>query len=446
MDKFLESRWFLRGFALMIALFMFFSANNVEEGSNSSTSSQNDIETIENVPVDTMYNEEEFVVSGVPSTIDVTVEGPAAFVARTNSARDFRVFINMSDLDIGTHEVNIQYENFSPELRVTLNPSVATVTIDERLTQEFRVDAEFNQSIVPEGFQLDSIDVEPETVQITGARSVLESIRYVRASLSTDGEVEDGDTFESAVQVLDGNLDKLPVSIEPQNVDLTVNMSQPSKEVTLVPVQQGEPGDGLEIEDISLVNETVTIFGPTRTIDEIDQIEVPFDISGVTRSGSRIEVPIPVPEGVSELSSETASAVVTLTGGEGSTDNTGETADTEDPPPDTDQDETASNDNQNENNNNTTEELTLSALPVETRNIGDDLQATFLQPAGGELNLRVTGDAETLEGLSEDDFSLYIDAEGLDEGEHNVEVQVEGPSNVTYILSRPSVTISLAQA
>ncbi|WP_227395922.1 CdaR family protein [Jeotgalibacillus aurantiacus] len=445
MDKFLESRWFLRGFALMIALFMFFSANTEEEGSNSSTSSQNDIETIENVPVDTMYNEEEFVVSGVPSTIDVTVEGPAALVMRTESARDFRVFINMADLGIGTHEVNIQYENFSPELRVTLNPSVATVTIDERLTQEFRVDAEFNQSIVPEGYQLDSIDVEPETVEITGARNVLESIRYVRASLSADGEVEDGDTFESAVQVLDGNLDKLPVSIEPQNVDLTVNISQPSKEVTLVPVQEGEPGDGLELENISLVNETVTIFGPARTIDAIEQIEVPFDISGVTRSGSRIEVPIPVPEGVSELSSEMASAVVTLTESEGNADNTEETADTEEPvTTDPDQDETASGDN--DNNENTTEELTLSALPVETRNIGEDLQATFLEPAGGELNLRVSGDAETLEGLSEEDFSLYIDAEGLDEGEHNVEVQVEGPSNVTYILSRPSVTISLAQA
>ncbi|MFB1082469.1 YbbR-like domain-containing protein [Jeotgalibacillus sp. JSM ZJ347] len=446
MDKFLESRWFLRGFALLVAVLMFITVNTEEEGTNTFAGSQSDVEVIESVPVDTMYNEEDLVVTGVPNTVDVTITGPTQVVTRTNAVRDFRVFINLADLDLGTHEVQLQAEGFSSQLTVTISPEVANVTIDERVTEEFAVDAEFNQSIIPDGFELEEIQSDPATVQVTGARNVIESIRYVRASVDIDGQVEDEQTIESTVQVLNASLDKLPVTVEPQTVNLNISVTQPSKEVTLVATPSGTLAEGLELESIALANETVTIYGPTTVIDNISEIEVPFDLSGVSSDGSRVEVPIPVPEGITELSSETVAGVISLAESaedEGAAAEESEgTAET--PAPEEDEepaDDTASNDN-----NNSTEELTLSALPVEMRNIGDELQAMYLSPASGELNLRVTGEPEALEELSEDDVSLFVDAEGLDEGEHEMEVQIEGPSNVTYILSQSSITFSLAAA
>ncbi|AJD89521.1 hypothetical protein JMA_02040 [Jeotgalibacillus malaysiensis] len=448
MDKFLESRWFLRGFALLVAVLMFITVNTEEEGTNTSASSQNDVEVIESVPVDTIYNEEELVVTGVPNTVDVTIQGPTQFVTRTNAVRDFRVFINLADLELGTHEVELQPEGFSSQLTVTISPAVATVTIDERVTEEFAVDAEFNQSIIPEGFELEGIESDPATVQVTGARNVIESIRYVRASVDIEGQVEDEQTIESTVQVLNANLDKLPVTVEPQTVDLSVSVTQPSKEVALVPAASGTPAEGFELESIELASDTVTIYGPTDTIDNISEIEVPFDLSGVSNDGSRMEVPIPVPEGVTSLSSETVAGVISLTESDSdegaAADTSEETAET--PAPEEEEEPAEENDTASDNNNESTEELTLSALPVEMRNIGDELQATFLSPASGELNLRVTGEPETLEELSEDDVSLFVDAEGLEEGEHEMEVQIEGPSNVTYILSQSSISFSLATA
>ncbi|KIL53582.1 hypothetical protein KP77_01820 [Jeotgalibacillus alimentarius] len=445
MDKFLESRWFLRGFALLIALLMFYTVNTEEEGTNTSVNSQSDVEVIESVPVDTMYNDEEFVVTGVPSTVDVTIQGPAQYVTRAEAVRDFRVFLNLADLELGTHEVPLQPEGFSSELTVTISPSVATVTIDERVTEEFAVDAEFNQSIIPDGYELAGITADPETVMVTGARSVIESIRYVRASVDTDEPVEDEQTIESTVQVLNGSLDKLPVTVEPQTVDLTVSVTQPSKEVALVATPSGTPAEGLQFESIELAEDTVTIYGPGDTIDNINEIEVPFDLSGVSSDGSRVEVPIPVPEGVTSLSSEMVSGVISLTeaSGEVPAEDAEASAET---PEDTGEEEPAEDTASNEDNIDSTEELTLSALPVEMRNIGDELQATFISPASGELNLRVTGEPEALEELSEDDVSLFVDAEGLEEGEHEMEVQIDGPSNVTYILSQTSVTFSLAAA
>ncbi len=271
----------------------------------------------------------------------------------------------------------------------------------------------------------------------------------MRSTVNIEGQVEDEQTIESTVQVLNANLDKLPVTVEPQTVDLNVSVTQPSKEVPLVPTSSGTPVEGFELESIELASETVTIYGPTDTIDNISEIEVPFDLSGVSSDGSRMEVPIPLPEGVTSLSSETVAGVISLTesaedeGAAAEEPETEETAETPAPP---EEDEENTEDTASDEDNNSTEELTLSALPVEMRNIGDELQATFLSPASGELNLRVTGEPETLEELSEDDVSLFVDAEGLEEGEHEMEVQIEGPSNVTYILSQSSISFSLATA
>ncbi|MGD7046002.1 CdaR family protein [Jeotgalibacillus proteolyticus] len=464
MDKFLESRWFLRGFALLMAAIMFATVNSPDDQQNENPNPQSTTEVIENVPVDTIYNQDSLVVTGVPSSVNVSISGPAQIVAATRGLRNYRVFVNLSEEEIGTHEVQIQYEGFSQQLDVTLSEPYAEVTIDERVTEEFTVDTEFSDTIIPDGYELEEVTVSPETVVVTGAKNIIDAIRYVRATINVDGEVDGEETVQSTVQVLNADLDKLPVSIEPATVDVDISVNQPSREVSIVPVQTGTLSDGLEVDELTLSNDTVTIFGPTDVIDAIEEIEVPFDLTGIEESGSRIEVPIPIPDGVGELSDPSAAAIVTFTTDPEEADENNEPVSEEpvqpsDEPEETPEDapEEAPDDPADENNesdeNASTEsdtekeeELTLSALPVEVRGSGDDLQAAFQNPPSGELNLRVTGESDEVEALTEEDVTLYVDAAELEEGEHEVEVQVEGPPEMVYVLSQSNVTIQLSQA
>ncbi|KIL51788.1 hypothetical protein KP78_01580 [Jeotgalibacillus soli] len=397
--------------------------------------------------MDVIYDQDTLVATGVPTTVDVTIEGPRQVVQQAKAVRDFRVFLNLSDLSIGRHQVALQHEGLSSRLRVTLSHPVADIYIDERVTEEFRVDPEFNNAIIPDGYELDALSVNPQTVEITGAKNVIESIRYVRASIDLNDPIDEEATVESQVQVLDQNLDKLSVSVDPPAVEVTISVTQPSKEVALVANQTGTIAEGLEVASLTLNDDAVTIYGQADALAEIDEIPVTFDLTGIEQSGSRIEVPIPLPDGVSRLSQQTASAIVIFNeveeaanpdsneqsvGEQAPSSNEGDQASNPDPDSDTIVDSTE-------------EEQTLSGLPVEVRGVSDDLRTAFIEPPSGELDLRVTGEQAELAEISEEDVSLYVDMTDLDEGEHELEVQIDGPANVTYILSQPSIRIELAK-
>ena len=58
------------------------------------------------------------------------------------------------------------------------------LNIEERITQEFRVDPEMNNRLIDEGYVLKDMTAEPTTVFVTGAKSIIESISYVKATVT----------------------------------------------------------------------------------------------------------------------------------------------------------------------------------------------------------------------------------------------------------------------
>src|SRR5699024_7015648 len=75
---------------------------------------------------------------------------------------------------------------------------------------------------------------------------------------------------------------------------------------------------------------------------------------------------------------------------------------------------------------------TIAAVPIEVENAGNDLNVTFIIPDEPEMDLTVTGNQRDVDRLTVDDFRAVIDVDGLDSGEHQVPVTVEGPDDVTY--------------
>ena len=73
----LESKWGLRFFALILAIFFYLSVNNVFGNIfNNDNLAQNSSKTIEDVPVEILYNTKNLHVTKSPDTVDVTISGP----------------------------------------------------------------------------------------------------------------------------------------------------------------------------------------------------------------------------------------------------------------------------------------------------------------------------------------------------------------------------------
>lgn len=303
MDKLFDSYWALRITALVLALLLFFYAKS-QESTGQTSALEPQIDIITDVPLEAYYDKENLIVSGLPETVDVTIEGPMQIVMRTKLAKDFTVFVDLNTLLIGEHSVQIQSENLSEKLNVSFDPEVLDIVIEEKVTEEVKVEPELNSQLIAEGYELLGMSAEPNTVLVTGAKSVIDSISYVKATINGEDEIKESFTKESTVKVLDNNLNKLDVVIEPATVDVAVEVRPYSRKIPVVLKQTGEPVDGLAVDQLTAQTKTVEVFGPKSIIDSLTRIEVEFDLSELEESGT-YEVDIPLPKGAFNLSTKT---------------------------------------------------------------------------------------------------------------------------------------------
>ena len=139
MDKIMDRPWFLRFTALFLAIGLFYSVQ-VEEGSSKSDAVGDQLDNILDIPVDVYYDNENLVVSGVPATVNITIQGPMNLIQTTKLLKDFTLFVDLSTLTMGKHSVRIEYENISEKLQVRIDPASIDVIIEEKITGTFRVE------------------------------------------------------------------------------------------------------------------------------------------------------------------------------------------------------------------------------------------------------------------------------------------------------------------
>ena len=302
MDKLYENTWVLRIFALLLALALFFYVGYEKKLSRESAVTATDsVEVIENVPLQAYYDSENLIVTGLPDTVDITISGPAQIILTTKLNKNFTVFVDLEDLMIGEHHVTIQHENINEKLDVSIDPVSVNLVIEERVTRQFSVEPEMNKTLIEDGYILDGLKVEPNVVNITGARSVIDSISFVKASITGDKGIKESFVQNTPVRVLNDELNGLDVVVEPENVVVNVTIKEYSKEVPLRLEQTGTLPEGVELKDITLKAEQLTVYGKKAIIDELTDLVVEFDVAEITKSGT-YEVKLRLPKGVTSKS------------------------------------------------------------------------------------------------------------------------------------------------
>ena len=300
MDKMMDSPWFLRITALLLAMLLFLTIKSDEENLNAATNG-NTTDIIRDVPVEVYYDDDNLVVTGVPETVDMTIEGPTSDVQTAKQLQDFTVFVDLRSMNMGEHDVMLQVENVSDQLQVTLDPAYIEVNIEEKITRELLVDPEFNDRLLAENFVVTTMKSDPQRIQITGAKSIIDSISFVKATVSGDQGIDKTFTKEASVKVLDKDLSKLNVAIEPEVVNVTIEIEEYSKEVPITLRQTGKPKEGVTINELKPSFGNVRVYGNRTAIDALSVMVVDVDVSKLEES-KQLTVKIPLPKGVSRIS------------------------------------------------------------------------------------------------------------------------------------------------
>ncbi|MGN7479502.1 CdaR family protein [Solibacillus silvestris] len=302
MDKIFDSSWMLRLTALFLAVALFFYIQ-AEEKRLAESGSSNEADVITNVPLEVYYDSDNLFVTGLPETVDVKISGPKTIVMTTKLEKDFKVFVDLNSLLIGEHSVTIQQENFSEKLNVSIEPRLVNVSIEEKITEEFRVEPEMNNRLVAEDFVVNRMNAEPARVAVTGAKSVIDNISYVKATVTGEKNLKESFEQEATVKVLDRDLNKLDVRISPDKVKVKVDINEYSRELPITIDEIGEPVEGLTIEKLTSETDSITVYGTKAVVDALKDVVVEVDLAKITESGS-YDIDIAIPTGATKLSKD----------------------------------------------------------------------------------------------------------------------------------------------
>ncbi|MFC3420396.1 YbbR-like domain-containing protein [Salinicoccus hispanicus] len=293
----LESKWGLRFVALLLALFMFLSANDVFDDLLYSDQNVAETEVIEGLPVEILYDEENQYVSGAPEQVNVQLYGNTSNVKRLQTTRDMSVVLDLRNRNLGEYEEHFTVEGLPENVTAEVIPETANVNIQELVTRTFEVQAEVSESRVGPNHTLESVQIEPETVTVMGGESEMNRIQYVRATLEDNSRITQDRVDEAEVSAFDTQFNKLDVGIDPTHVRVEINVEERSKEVPVSYEMTGDVADGYALSNVALNYDTIEVFGTEEVLSGIDEINVEVDVSDM-KSSTIQDVAIDMPEGV----------------------------------------------------------------------------------------------------------------------------------------------------
>ena len=86
-------------------------------------------EVLKDVPVIAEYNQESYVIEGLPDKVDVTLIGGKSDLYFAKQSGTQNIVVDLSDLKPGTHKVSINYTQDFRALEYSVNPSTAIISV-----------------------------------------------------------------------------------------------------------------------------------------------------------------------------------------------------------------------------------------------------------------------------------------------------------------------------
>ncbi|MDR7002815.1 CdaR family protein [Neobacillus niacini] len=402
MDKLMDNRWFIKILALVLAVLLYSSVPHTGNSkfTDVNVPGEQTTETLSDVPVKVYYDTENLVVSGIPNTVKVKLQGPVTHIQNAKVLRNFEVYVDLTNAKIGHQTVKLKIKGLSDKLKATIKPSRVNVSIQEKITQEYNVDTEFNHNLLQEGFAAGQPVVEPNKVKITGAKNLIDRISYVKATLNVKDQINQTITQEANVQVLDRDLNKLDVEVDPGTVKVTIPVKDISKKVPIDIKQIGTPPSGVTIDSITLDKPEAVIIGSEHALKNA-HVRVEVDVSKID-DNTTLDLPVIISNGITKVSPDMVKATIAVK---------------------------------------KQDEKTISGIPLKI--LGESAQYSAEVNNPENVDLMVNGPSSTVEKLKAKDFNIFIDVSKLKQGDHNVKIQVEGPSEVNWELDQSSANVTI---
>ena len=88
-----------------------------------------------NLPVEVEYNDEAYVVEGLPDKVNLVLTGKKSELYLAEQYGDHKVSLDLTGLEAGTHKVTLDYNNPIRKLNYILDPGTVTIMIYPKVSE-----------------------------------------------------------------------------------------------------------------------------------------------------------------------------------------------------------------------------------------------------------------------------------------------------------------------
>ena len=363
-------------------------------------------EVLYDIPLSATYNDEEYVVEGLPETVDITLIGTKAnlYLAKQLPTQD--VNVDLSDLKPGVHKVNLKYKQSITSVEYKLDPSEVTVVVSSKKSETRSVESDIvNLNKLDSKLAINNTKLDTDEVIIKGTEDSLAKVSTIKALINVSDMVDPkaGTNTLKDIPLIayDENGAKVDVEMVPSKVTATIEIESPSKTVPLEIEPTGNVIFGKAIKNITSSVQKVTIYGNSKVLDNTNSIKVKIDVNNL-KSNKDYTVTIKKPAGIREISEKVVTAKVEL------------------------DDEV------------TTE---LSGVKLGVVNLGSNYTAQATSENATEVTVILKGVESIIKNITPSDVEAYVDLEGLAAGDHEVEIKVKGTDPKVKYSSKVTKTI-----
>ena len=363
-------------------------------------------EVLYDIPLSATYNDEEYVVEGLPETVDITLIGTKAnlYLAKQLPTQD--VNVDLSDLKPGVHKVSLKYKQSITSVEYKLDPSEVTVVVSSKKSETRSVESDIvNLNKLDSKLAINNTKLDTDDVIIKGTEESLAKVSTIKALINVSNMVDPkaGTNTLKDIPLIayDEKGAKVDVEMVPSKVTATIEIESPSKTVPLEIEPTGNVIFGKAIKNITSSVQKVTIYGNSKVLDNTNSIKVKIDVNNL-KSNKDYTVTIKKPAGIREISEKVVTAKVEL------------------------DDEV------------TTE---LSGVKLGVVNLGSNYTAQATSENATEVTVILKGVESIIKNITPSDVEAYVDLEGLGAGDHEVEIKVKGTDPKVKYSSKVTKTI-----
>ncbi len=368
---------------------------------------ESEAEVLTNVPVKADYNEEAYVVEGIPKTVDIVLIGRKSDIYLAKRLGTNMVLLDLSDYTARSqaYRVYLSYTKSIDSINYKLDPSYVSVTIKDKISVTRTIDYDLvNVDYLNERLSVKSVELGKSEVVVKGSEDSLNNIATVKALIDLrDNSLNDAGTYD---------IDNIPilaydskgkiieeVEIVPTTMTASITLDTYSKSVPINVLTTGNLVTGKSIASILINNQnahSVTIYGDEETISGITSVPVTINVAGQGGNGTRsYNVTINKPSGVRSISETKATITVTF-------------------------------------GDEKQKEVNISNISYQ--NLASGLVPNIV--GTDSVNVIVKGVQSVIDGVTSSNINAYIDLEGYGVGEYDVEVKIDSKDpRIKYVVS-----------